>query len=74
MYKISVRFVHKLGRRELLTKILRVDHIGELAALRIYDGQKAVISGNFPGYYLFFETNSILFLRIINQRVSQSVP
>lgn len=54
MYKISARFVHKLSRKELLTKILRVDHIGELAALRIYDGQKAIISGNFFDYPFFF--------------------
>uniref|UniRef100_A0AAF5RUH4 5-demethoxyubiquinone hydroxylase, mitochondrial n=1 Tax=Wuchereria bancrofti TaxID=6293 RepID=A0AAF5RUH4_WUCBA len=48
MYKISARFMHKLNRKELLTKILRVDHIGELAAIRIYDGQKAIISGQHP--------------------------
>ncbi|EJD75587.1 hypothetical protein LOAG_17300 [Loa loa] len=45
MYKISARFMHRLSRRELLAKILRVDHIGELSAIRIYEGQKAVISG-----------------------------
>lgn len=52
MYKISARFAHRLNRRELLTKILRVDHIGELAALRIYDGQKVIITGNFFDYLL----------------------
>ncbi|VDO31168.1 unnamed protein product [Brugia timori] len=46
--------MHKLSRKELLAKILRVDHIGELAAIRIYDGQKAVISGYFFVYSTFF--------------------
>lgn len=54
MYKISARFVHRLSRKELLAKILRVDHIGELAAIRIYDGQKAVMSGNIHDCPVFF--------------------
>lgn len=44
MHKISTRFVHAISRRQLIEKILRVDHIGELAAVRLYDGQKAVLS------------------------------
>uniref|UniRef100_A0A915PKY0 5-demethoxyubiquinone hydroxylase, mitochondrial n=1 Tax=Setaria digitata TaxID=48799 RepID=A0A915PKY0_9BILA len=48
MNKIATRFVHTINRKEFLTKILRVDHIGELAALRIYDGQKAILSSQHP--------------------------
>ncbi|VDK88247.1 unnamed protein product [Litomosoides sigmodontis] len=55
MYKTLVRYAHKLSRRELLTKILRVDHIGELAALRIYDGQKAVIPCKHPSRLIIEE-------------------
>ncbi|VDN02718.1 unnamed protein product [Thelazia callipaeda] len=45
MLKVTSRFAHTLSKQELLTKVLRVDHIGELAAVRIYDGQKAVLFG-----------------------------
>ncbi|KAM3722947.1 5-demethoxyubiquinone hydroxylase [Dirofilaria immitis] len=48
MFKTSAHFAHQLSRKELLAKILRVDHIGELAALRIYDGQKVIISNQHP--------------------------
>lgn len=41
----SVRFLHSVTRKDLISKILRVDHIGELAAVRIYDGQQAVFKG-----------------------------
>lgn len=45
MQRNFVRFVHSAARKQLLEKIIRVDHIGELAANYIYAGQMVVMKG-----------------------------
>uniref|UniRef100_A0A914C018 5-demethoxyubiquinone hydroxylase, mitochondrial n=1 Tax=Acrobeloides nanus TaxID=290746 RepID=A0A914C018_9BILA len=45
MQRNFARFVHSAARKQLLEKIIRVDHIGELAANYIYAGQMVVMKG-----------------------------
>lgn len=46
MQRNFIRFAHSAAtRKQLLEKVIRVDHIGELAANYIYAGQLAVMKG-----------------------------